>query len=282
MLSTAQAAVLGAIQGLTELFPISSLGHSVLLPALLGWNIDQSGQYFLPFLVLTHLATALVLLGFFWQEWLLILGGMLRSLTRRSLVQENPYARLGWLLVVGSIPAGALGFLFQKRLTALFAAPHAVAAFLFLNGLLLFAAEFVRKRRAHSAHTNPAAADARLTWAQAIGIGCMQCLALLPGLSRTGSTLAGGLWSGLSHEEAARFSFLLATPVIFAAALLEVPKLAFAGTEAVLFPALVGALCAAAAAYASVRFLTRYFKTKTLLPFAWYCTLAGALLFFIL
>ena len=145
MISYFQAGVLGLLQGVTELFPISSLGHSVILPSLLHWNIDQAGQSFVGFVVLTHLATALVLLGFFWRDWLNIVQGVLRSLWLRRITRNDTYAKLGWLIIVSTIPVGILGFLFQDQLTSLFASPRLVAGVLIVNGVVLYAAEKMRK-----------------------------------------------------------------------------------------------------------------------------------------
>jgi len=274
MLSYFQAAILGLLQGITELFPISSLGHAVLIPRLLGWQIDLSNSQFVAFVVLTHLATALVLLGFFWSDWMNIIRGICRSLYAREIRGDDTHAKIGWLLVVATLPAGILGLLFEGTLRHLFAITPLVSAALTLNGIVLFAAEKLRKR------VQEGAADdtkiARLSWPQSIGIGFAQCLALIPGFSRTGLTMTGALVSGLSHENAARYSFLLATPIIFAAATLKVPEL-FSSGNAILGPATLGAACAGVAAYVSIRFLTEYFETKTLTPFALYCTLAGAL-----
>ena len=272
MLTIFQAAVLGVLQGVTELFPISSLGHSVILPSLLHWNVDQSGEYFLSFLILTHLATALVLLGFFWRDWLYITQGVLRSFFTRSLIRD-PEARLGWLIIAATIPAGILGLVFQKKLGTFFAEPKTVALFLCLNGAILVGAELLRRHKGQlfAGGTN---SIARLSFLKGLGIGTAQALALLPGFSRTGAALGGGLLAGLSHEDAAHFSFLLATPLIFAAALLKVPHL-FLADRTILIPALVGALCAGVAAYFSITFLTRYFKSNTLWPFAIYCFVVG-------
>ena len=267
-----QAAVLGLLQGVTELFPVSSLGHSVLLPPLLGWSFNEHDPSFLVFLVATHFATALVLLLFFWQDWLHIIAGMLRSLRERRIEEDDTYAKIGWLLVVATIPAGLLGLLFQKSLQALFASPHFVAFFLLCNGALLYSAERLRRRRPHS-DIHDDTRVALLTWRQALTIGLMQCLALFPGFSRTGASLSGGLLSELSRVDAARFAFLLATPIIFAAAVLKLPEL----TGEAIAPTLVGALCAAAGAYVSVRYLTHYFRTRTLTPFAIYCIGVGVL-----
>ena len=228
MISYFQALVLGLLQGLTELFPVSSLGHSVIAPALFGWSINQSAPSFLVLLVATHLATALVLIGFFWLDWVLIIRGILRSLIQRKIAADDTYAKLGWLIVAASIPAGLLGFLLQAKLSELFAAPAVAAVFLVVNGLVLFLAEYVRKRKqgaAREAATRDDAAVARISYRSAFGIGVAQCLALIPGFSRTGTTLCGGLLSGLDHENSARFSFLLAAPLILAAAVLKLPLL---------------------------------------------------------
>jgi undecaprenyl-diphosphatase len=189
MLSFRQALILGVLQGISELFPISSLGHSIILPALLGWTIDQDANYFLTFLVATHFATAAVLFMLYQNDWARIIRSTVRSI-RRGKLAEEPDAKLGWLLAVGTIPAGALGFLFQKQLQQLFASPSSVALFLTLNGLLLYVAELLRA----SAKTGTAIRDAdqrivaELSWCQSARIGAMQVLALLPGFSRTGST----------------------------------------------------------------------------------------------
>jgi undecaprenyl-diphosphatase len=275
MLSYVQAIVLGAVQGMTELFPISSLGHSVILPSVLGWHINQNDTFFLVFLVATHLATALVLFGFFFKDWVLIIKGIVRSLRERVIDQTDTYAKLGWLLVVSSIPAGILGFLFQKKLQILFASPQSVAIFLILNGVLLYGAELISRKKIETQNVHNDEHIAKMSWMQGIKVGLAQCLALIPGFSRTGSTLCGGLLIGLSHEDAARFSFLLATPIIFAAAVLELPKLATVHDIHSIGPTIVGSVVAGIAAYFSVRFLTNYFKTKKLTPFAIYCVIIG-------
>ncbi len=276
MLSIFQAIIIGLVQGLTELFPISSLGHSVIIPKLLGWNIHQNDPYFLAFLVATHLATAVVLFLFFWRDWLRIIRGLGRSLSSRRIDPADVHAKLGWLLVVGTVPAGILGLLLDQSLRRLFASAQIAAGFLIVNGLILFAAE--KLRRSKPVHKSQVSSDqklAKLSWWQAIGIGTIQSAALIPGISRSGSAMAGGLRAGLSNEDAARFSFLLATPIIGAAALLKIPEL-FAGSVAPLRTAIaLGALSAALTAYLSVRFLLKYFETKTLTPFAIYCVLAG-------
>jgi undecaprenyl-diphosphatase len=272
MLTLTQALVLGLLQGFTELFPISSLGHSVLVPAILHWNVDQSSDGFLAFVVATHGATALVLLCFFYREWLAIVKGVLRSLYLRRLEATDTSARLGWLVVVSTIPAGLLGVLFESSFQKLFSAPELIAGVLFGNGIILYAAEALRKDGPEEVVSNEKIAG--LTWGEAVGIGIAQAFALVPGFSRTGLAMTGSLASGLSHENAARYAFLLAAPIIGAAALLKLPDL-FLNGGAELPVALVGALAAALAAYLSVKYLTKYFETKTLKPFALYCIAAG-------
>ena len=270
-----QAAVLGLLQGVTELFPISSLGHSVILPSLLGWNIHQSDPYFLSFLVATHIATALVLLGFFWDDWVRILKGLGRSLRDREIAPDDTDAKLGWLLVVGTIPAGILGLTLESKLRSVFASPQQASIFLALNGVMLFGAEALR-RRAPVVDVDDDARIARtVSWRDTVLVGAAQSLALIPGFSRSGAAMGGGLLVGLSHKDAARFAFLLATPIILAAGVLKLPELAGSQGNGVRGQALVGALCAAVTAYLSVRFLMRYFETRTLVPFAVYCLAAG-------
>jgi undecaprenyl-diphosphatase len=275
-----QAIVLGLLQGVSELFPISSLGHSVVLPRILGWDIHQNDDYFLSFLVATHCATALVLFIFFLQDWVRILKGLGRSLRDRYIDPQDNYAKLGWLLVIGTIPAGLLGLLLEHPLRTLFASTQTAAIFLFVNGLMLFGAEALRRRapvRDQAGIENDEDIARRLSFREALGIGTAQALALVPGLSRSGASMGGGLLAGLSNEDAARFAFLLATPVIGAAAVLKLPELFGPQGDGVRGPALAGALCAAVTAYLSVRFLVRFFETNRLTPFAIYCTVAGAL-----
>lgn len=275
MLTNAQSLLLGALQGITELFPISSLGHTVILPSLLGWAVDQHAEFFVVFLVATHLATALVLVYFFSKDWMRIARGFFRTLRARAIPEGDTYGRLAWLIIVATIPAGLLGLLFEHRLTDFFAAPATVAMFLIGNGVLLYGAEMLRRRaRTHPTESQIDTSIGKLSFKKALGVGCMQALALFPGFSRTGATLAGGLLAGLSHESAARFSFLLATPIIVAAAVLKLPKLMHAGSM-YMSAVLIGTLTAAITAYFSVRFLTKYFKTNTLVPFAIYCVIAG-------
>jgi undecaprenyl-diphosphatase len=272
-----QAIVLGLLQGVAEPFPISSLGHAVILPRLFGWDIHQNDDYFLTFLVATHLATALVLFGIFLEDWRRIVAGLLRSLRDRE-IADDADARLGWLLVVGTVPAGILGLLLEHPLRSLFASAPSAAAFLTLNGVLLLAFERLR-RSAPVVGEDVALSDeriAQLTWRQAIAVGTSQAAALIPGISRSGMTMGGGLLVGLSNEDAARYGFLLATPIIGAAALLKLPDLFGHKGDGVRGPAIVAALCAAVATYLAVRFLLRYLETNRLTSFGIYCICAGA------
>lgn len=276
MMTTLQAILLGALQGITELFPISSLGHTVILPQLLNWSIDQSEQAFVLFIVATHVATALVLLAYFKKDWIHIFFGFTRSVMKGRVVAGDTDARLAWLLIVATVPAGLLGLLFNKKFEALFDNPALASLFLIGNGLLLYGAERLRRKVVYMGGTHLSVNEgiAKLSYLQAFGIGSAQALALFPGISRTGSSLAGGLLARLTHEEAAHFAFLLATPLIFAAGALKLPKLLHAG----LYPTgtiLLGACMSALMALISVSFLSRYFKTKTLTPFAVYCVVLG-------
>ena len=271
-----QGAMLGLLQGVSELFPVSSLGHSVILPKLVGWNIHQNDKFFITFLVATHLATALVLLFFFRSDWARILKGLGRSLRDRGIAADDTDAKLGWLLVVGTIPAGLLGLLLEHKLRSVFASPQSAAIFLFINGFLLYGAELLRRRAPQVEHDDDTRIARQVGWRDATLIGAVQALALIPGISRSGVTMGGGLLVGLSHKDAARFAFLLATPIIGAAAALKLPELAGPDGRGVRGPALVGALCSAVTAYLAVRFLMRFFETRTLMPFAVYCAAAGA------
>ena len=302
--------LLALLQGIAELFPVSSLGHTVIIPGLLDWGDLLRSDTFLPLVVTLHLGTAIALLTFFWRDWVKLLRGGARALIAGRFtpdVDPQGYGRQLALIVVGTVPAGLIGVLFQTKLEALFGAPILAAAFLCANGAVLFAAERLtrRQRRIQAAAVVSARGGVTLgatalqggvreipngqdadddrslndvSFAQAALIGAAQALALFPGISRSGVTMVAGLAIGLSHESAARFSFLLATPIILAAGLLEIPKLFGAGTQTLLLAG-VGGLLAGIAAYLSVRFLMRYFETKSLDPFAYYCLVAGLLAF---
>jgi undecaprenyl-diphosphatase len=316
MISYFQAVVIGLIQGVTELFPISSLGHSVLVPALLGggWQtlVTQSATEssesspYLAFIVALHVATAIALLIFFRADWGRIIRGFLRSLpasvSARRIVARDADERLAWLLVIGTIPVGITGLALEHTFRTLFAKPLAAAIFLTINGLILFAGEALRR----IAHTDddraavvqpaavaadttaaPATTSARaqrtlatLSYREAGVIGFFQTFALFAGISRSGIAMVGGLARGLSHRDAARFSFLLATPAILAAGLLKLPSLAGPAGVGIHGQVLAGALVAGVASYVSVRWLTRYFETRTLTPFAIYCLVVGVFCIF--
>jgi len=276
MISYFQSIVLGIVQGVTEPFPVSSLGHSVIVPKLLGWNLTMSNDKFVTFLVATHFATALVFLAIFWDDWVRIVKGLVRSIAQRSLPPGDTDARLGWLLVIGTVPAGIIGLALQHPLERLFSNGQLVAAILILNGLMLLYAEGHRRRARVEVHDDDARLARSLGAKSAAGIGVAQALALIPGFSRSGATMSGGLLEGLSHRDAARFSFLLATPIILAAALLKLPGLFGSAGSGIRGQSLVGAIAAAIAAWVSIRFLLRYFRTNRLTPFGIYCIVAGA------
>ena len=266
------------MQGIAEPFPVSSLGHAEILPRLLGWDIHQNDDFFLAFLVATHLATALVLFGFFFEDWKRIVAGLLRSLREREIREDDVHARLGWLLVVGTMPVGLIGLLAEKSLLSVFASPSSAAFFLFLNGVMLLGAERLRRR---VVATDSHGSDERLagmSWRNAGLVGTSQAIGLIPGFSRSGATMSAGLLAGLSNEDAARFAFLLATPIIGAAALLKIPDLLGPAGDGVRGQALVGAACAALSTYFAVRFLLRFFETNRLTPFGIYCIVVGGLL----
>jgi undecaprenyl-diphosphatase len=272
--SFAQAMFLAILQGVSELFPISSLGHTVLIPPLLHWHVDESDESFLAFVVVLHLGTALALLVFYRDEWVRIVRALVTSIVRGRFTGERD-ERLGWLLVVGTIPVGILGVLFQSSVRGLFASPIPVAIFLMINALVMFAGEALRRRQRGRGERSAKPIE-RLTWLEGIGIGVAQSLALLPGISRSGSSIVAGLLVDLDHEDAATYSFLLATPVILLAALLEIPVLLKPGVTIGPVEAVAGCVVAGITAYASVAFLTRYFEHNDLRPFGWYCLLAGA------
>jgi len=271
--------VIAVLQGVTELFPVSSLGHAVILPALLGLPIDQKAPEFLPFLVVLHVGTAVALLLYFLRDWLRIA----LSLFAVPSAERTSQRAILLKVVVATVPAVVLGVLFEHRLKDLFGAPISAAAFLFLNGFLLFFGEKIRRRVAGRQDRKDIT---QLGWTGALAIGLWQCTAFFPGISRSGATMVGGLLIGLSHRAAAHFSFLIATPVIFGAALLEIPKLLHRqAAPGMALASLVGGLVAGVTAYASIAFLMRYFGKQdfeALNPFAYYCWVAGGGAFLLL
>ena len=312
-MSYLQAIVIAVVQGVTELFPVSSLGHSVLVPAWIGgsWEtlVTQSSQassetsFYLAYIVALHVATALALLWFFRADWARIITGFFRTLgdtfRNRQLPEDDADARLAWLIIIATIPVGLTGVALEHTFRTIFAKPLAASIFLTLNGLILLAGERYRRRASveaddleadryahvHGSGSRSAtelavavASDRRLAHVSvgdSLRIGLLQIGALLPGISRSGITMVGGLWRGLSHEDAARFAFLLATPVILAAGVLKLPSLAGSAGEHIHGQVAVGAVICGITAYLSVRFLVRYFETRKLTPFAIYCLIAG-------
>jgi undecaprenyl-diphosphatase len=311
-----EASVVGLIQGVTELFPVSSLGHNVLLPALIGgsWatdlNVAAPESPYLAFIVGLHVATAIALLIYFWRDWVRIVGGFFSSLRDRRI--ETVDQKLAWMIILATIPVGLVGLVFEHEFRVLFAKPIRAAIFLIINGLILFAGEKFRTRRSLAADaeieteedlaerraagsgvamhasgqravkqleaSRAVQADQRLTavgYLQALVIGSSQILALLAGISRDGVVMVSGMFRGLSRQDAARFSFLLSTPVILAAGVLKIPDLTGPLGKGIHGQVIVGSILSGVGAYLSVRFLMKYFQTRTLTPFAVYCVVAG-------
>jgi undecaprenyl-diphosphatase len=297
-----QAIVIGLIQGITELFPVSSLGHTVLVPSWIGgsWATlvrqeSQAESPYLAFVVGLHLATALVLLGFYFREWTRLIAGFLRSVVHRRVVTDEE--RLAWLIVIATVPVGALGVIFEHEFRVLFAKPFAAALFLMANGAILLTGEAQRRRRERSQASSGVPVQAvperfrdrrivaidekaegelsHIGLLSAAVIGASQALALLAGVSREGIAMVGGLFRGLSNENAMRFSFLLSTPVILAAGALKIPDLLGPLGAGVRPQMIAGSLAAVVTSLFAVVFLSRYFKTRTLFPFAVYCLAFG-------
>ncbi|RDI69327.1 undecaprenyl-diphosphate phosphatase [Nocardia pseudobrasiliensis] len=308
MLTYLQAIVIGVLQGVTELFPISSLGHSVLVPAWIGGSWEKlvtegdsdNGTPYLAFVVALHVATALALIGYYWRDWVEIIIGFVTTLRTRRI--ETSAQRLAWLIVLATIPVGILGLLLEHPLRTMFATPIYASVFLALNGVVLIVGEGLKRRNgptladygrrfAENEERDQARARgvaleddtrleserrlASLSVKDALGIGFAQSGALLAGFSRSGLTMVGGLLRGLDHEDTAKFAFLLATPVILAAGVLKIPELFGPQGSQIHGQALVGAIVAGLSAWLAVRFLERFFQTRTLLPFAVYCLVVG-------
>ena len=266
---------MGLLQGASELFPVSSLGHAVLVPSLLHWSFKQSDPSFLPFLVLLHLGTATALLVLYRDQWVAIISGFFTAAVRGQMKTDSE--RLAMLLLVGTIPAAVLGVFIESRIKSLFASPYVAAGFLVVNGLLMLGFEVLRRRHEKGGsrveQESQFANAERISFRAAALVGACQALAFLPGISRSGVTIGGGLLAGLRHQEAARFSFLLATPVILGAGLVELPELFKSGVPVLEYVA--AAVLSGIAAYASARFLLRYFRSGRLDPYGWYCIGAG-------
>src|SRR5215813_10499411 len=339
-LTYAEAIIVGLIQGTTELFPVSSLGHNVLIPALVGgsWandlNVSKGESPYLAFVVGLHVATAIGITAYFWRDWVRIIGGFFSSIARREITK--PDQKLAWMIILATIPVGLVGLTFEHKFRVIFGVPSRAAIFLVANGIILYAGERFRTRKSLAADKHVAGqrevepaivgaglspggaasgaarasggggasggirvagahssgqravrqqemvaalqADRRITsfsfW-QAIIIGSAQILALLAGISRDGVTMVAGMFRGLSREDAARFAFLLATPVILAAGVLKIPDLLGPLGNGIRPQIIVGSVVSGIGAYLSVRFLMKYFRTRTLTPFAIYCLVAG-------
>jgi undecaprenyl-diphosphatase len=266
-LTAIQAIVMAVLQGVTELFPVSSLGHAVLLPRLLNWGVDEKAPDWLAYLVVMHLGTSIALFIFFWRDWL----NFGRSLAGPSGTRDTTDRRTFFYVVLATIPAVLAGFVFRKVLGDAFASPAIAAIFLIVNGFFLFFGDRIGDEWVGTLD--------QLNWKGALAVGCAQCLALIPGISRSGSTIVAGVVAGLKHEEAARFSFLMGAPIILAANVYEAPKLMKEG--ATLGPmAVLSGVVAGIVAYLSLAFLMRYFKKhefEAMSPFAYYCWAAGAI-----
>lgn len=312
-----QALIIGALQGFSELFPVSSLAHTILIPYLLNWEIDQQGGSFLSFVVALHLATAIALVIYFWQDWRDVIEAFVGSIKGRQLVYDRN-SKFAWLLVAGTVVVGIIGLLFEKQISKFFEDPNfvwIVAAFLVINGGLMIYGEYYRRRVEEGSRParQPAVSGQRLggrnggvysyptfqaaqmaeqnqpgfknveelSFVEGGLVGAAQTFALIPGISRSGVTILGGLLAGLSHEEAARFAFMLATPVIGLAALLKVPELLKPEVRDILGMTIVSAILAGVTAYLSVRYLMRYFETKSLRPFGFYCIYLGLIVLII-
>jgi len=321
-LTYAEAIVVGLVQGVTELFPVSSLGHNVLIPAIVGgsWaqdlNVSKSESPYLAFVVGLHVATAIGITTYFWRDWVRIIGGFFSSIRQQDVKTADQ--KLAWMIIIATIPVGLTGLIFEHTFRVIFGVPSRAAIFLTINGIILFAGERFRTRRSRAADEQAAQereltlvgagraagadraagahssgqralrqqqisaavqADQRITtfgfW-EALIIGSAQILALLAGISRDGVTMVAGMFRGLSREDAARFAFLLATPVILAAGVLKVPDLLKPTLARGIQPQiLAGSVVAGVAAYLSVRYLMKYFQTRTLTPFAIYCLVFG-------
>jgi undecaprenyl-diphosphatase len=266
---------LAVLQGVSELFPVSSLGQTILIPALLHWrNVNREDPTFLAFVTVLHLGTALALLLFYRRTWVRIVRAFIGSVIRGK-IGADADERLAWLLVVGTIPVGLLGVLLKDPVRKFFGSAELAAAFLIFNAFIMFGGEFLRRRQKQQLH-RPDKRIAQLTWFESVGVGIGQSFALFPGISRSGASMVAGLLANLNHEDAANYSFLLATPVILAAGLLEVPDLLGPGRHLVLMQAVLGGIVAGIAAYLSVAFLVRYFVRNDLRPFGWYCLVFGA------
>jgi undecaprenyl-diphosphatase len=280
-----QAIVLGFLQGVTELFPVSSLGHTVLFPTLFGWNAlvkaqSQSESFWLAFVVMLHVGSAIGLLIYYWRDWVKIVSAFFRTLSTRKI--QSTDERLAWLIIIANLPAGIIGLALEHQLRTLTAKPAIAAIFLVVNGCVLLASEYYRRRAEvrelairEGVKPDGARELATLEYREALVIGGAQSTALVAGISRDGVTMGAGLARGLDHSDSARFAFLLATPIILAAGIVKFPDLLGHLGNGIRGQAVVAMVVAAVTAVFTVRFLVGYFKTKTLTPFAVYCLIFG-------
>jgi undecaprenyl-diphosphatase len=294
-----KAAIISVLQGVSELFPVSSLGHAVLVPRLLHWNINEQSSSWLAFLVALHVGTAVSLLIYFREDWIHVFGAFVSSV-QQGRIGTSHDERLAWMVVLGTIPAGFVGLVLEHPLRAFFASPRSAAVFLVTNGIIMYVGEHLIQRQQTTSEPVTVAiavgtrgASARplsgshpvpegryrditeLSWRDATVVGLAQIGALFPGISRSGVTIVAGLAAGLTHQAAARYTFLLATPLIGAAGALEIPTLFEPAGRSVLGYALMGMVLAGISAYISIRFLMRYFEFGRLYPYAYYCVGAG-------
>ena len=281
-----QTIFLALLQGVTELFPISSLGHTVILPGLLPWlfppgfagNTGCDGQScFLPLVTALHIGTSVALVIYFWREWWQVCKTIFNSI-KNAEIRKDSEEWVGWLIIIGCIPGGILGVTLETPLKQLFTSPVLAAAFLVVNGAVLYLGEALRQRAQLKYTQGEGEAKFRplasLTWKEALVVGLAQSLALIPGFSRSGTTMVAGLGVRLSHEDAARYSFLLGTPLIAAAGLLEIPQL-FGQSAQTWGMIAIGVVLSGIAAFLSTKFLTKYFEKGRLTPFAIYCAAFG-------
>ncbi len=274
-----QAIFLGVLQGVSELFPISSLGHIIIVKHLLHWHFNTNNKNFLSFVVALHLATAAALVIYFWKQWKTVVLAYLGSVKRRKLVYDQD-SKFAWLLVAGTIVVGLVGLAFEKKFKLFFDDPRyywMVCVFLILNGGVMFLGDYMKKFAEKRAASRQRKKAEDLTFPQATAVGAAQTLALFPGISRSGVAIVGGVLAGLTYEEACRFAFMLATPVIAAAGLLKVPALLKPEARAILHLTIPAAIAAGITAYLSTKFLMKYFETRRLTPFAIYCVILGTI-----
>ena len=272
-----QAILLGMLQGVSELFPVSSLGHIIVLKAMVHWHFSSHNKNFLSFVVALHLATAAALVLYFWKQWKVVFMAYIGSLRRRKLVYDDA-SKFAWLLVAGTIVVGLVGLVFEKKFKLFFENPHyywLVAVFLIINGGVMFLGDYMKKRALAAAQTKQQKRTEELTFPQGALVGAAQTFALFPGISRSGVAIVGGVLAGLTYEEACRFAFMLATPVIAAAGLLKVPTLFKPEARHILHLTIPAAVAAGICAYLSTAFLMKYFEKRRLTPFAVYCVVLG-------